>query len=284
MKSKMIYTLSILVLSITSFAFSFKFNLFTPFVVSATVVPVINNGYKIYTFTNSGSLTVVGGQKQIDYLIIGGGGGAPSTGGGGAGGFRTGSLMLTKGTYSITVGTGGTGKQNGNPSSAFGITADGGGYGGSDTFAGNSGGSGGGGYGAIRSDGLTWGPTNGGATVDSTEGFAGANAVIPARPASSSYSSGGGGGGAGGTGQSNFSTSQAGGNGGAGKSSTISGSSVCYAGGGAGGGYSPGLSTCGGGSNFGTGTAALNGTGGGAAGDSSTQPGGSGIVIVRVSL
>jgi hypothetical protein len=78
----------------------------------------------------------------VEYLVVGGGGGGGNNGGGGggAGGFLTGTLTLTPGAYSITVGTGGTpgtpfpaalrGNQGG--SSIFStITAAGGGGGGS---------------------------------------------------------------------------------------------------------------------------------------------------------
>lgn len=96
---------------------------------------------------------------NIEYLIVGGGGGAGSVsptnrgsgGGGGAGGYISGSMTLGSGTYFFSVGGGGTTEPNvdgynGVESSAFGITATGGGAGGggSGNTNGNAGGSGGG--------------------------------------------------------------------------------------------------------------------------------------------
>ena len=71
---------------------------------------------------------------SVDYLIIagGGGGGDESGGGGGAGGYISGSTSVTPSTgYSLVVGAGGAVQTSGNDSSAFTLTADGGGYGGS---------------------------------------------------------------------------------------------------------------------------------------------------------
>lgn len=112
------------------------------------------DGYRIHTFTSSGSLTIPGGYSGMDiqYLVVGGGGAGGSSfgGGGGAGGLRTNvpnntsgrgtsvesAMSISTGTYAVTVGAGGTvpynnaeGNQGG--SSVFnGITALGGGGGG----------------------------------------------------------------------------------------------------------------------------------------------------------
>ena len=97
------------------------------------------------------------GNLQVNYLIVagGGGGGSDDAGGGGAGGLLTGTTTLNQFSYSITVGAGGSpgtqagtgasnGSQGGN-STAFGLTAIGGGYGATQGNNGGSGGSGGGG-------------------------------------------------------------------------------------------------------------------------------------------
>jgi hypothetical protein len=77
----------------------------------------------------------------IEYLIVAGGGGGgclAKGGGGGAGGYLSGTLNLSTGSYSIVVGTGGNGSVPGNPivfasnglnSTAFSLTAIGGGRG-----------------------------------------------------------------------------------------------------------------------------------------------------------
>ena len=137
-------------------------------------------GYRIHTFTSSGSLVVNSG-GEVDYLVVAGGGGAGS-GGGGAGGMLTGTIpSLAPNTYTITVGVGGAGgggggpsggqsstPSNGSNSTALGVTADGGGRGGGGSISGrvgSDGGSGGGhGYdisGTARTSGTT-GQGNGG--------------------------------------------------------------------------------------------------------------------------
>lgn len=69
--------------------------------------------YKTLRFLNAGSGGTVtfGGTGVVDYLIVagGGGGGSDMGGGGGAGGLVSGSFTTTGGTYSITVGDGGSG-------------------------------------------------------------------------------------------------------------------------------------------------------------------------------
>jgi hypothetical protein len=110
--------------------------------------------YKVHYFTSSGNFEVLSGSENIDYMIVGGGGGsAEFSGGGGAGGVLTGSLLVTPQTYSFVVGDGGPAVLTtaiGNPgtgSSAFGLTAIGGGAGAGSSGAlqGGTGGSGGGG-------------------------------------------------------------------------------------------------------------------------------------------
>ena len=93
--------------------------------------------YKQHIFTSSGTFSVsTGGAVQV--LIVGaGGGGGMLGGGGGGGGVVVASGDVSSGSFSITVGTGGTGQvgwntsppyaTKGGSSSAFGIVAYGGG-------------------------------------------------------------------------------------------------------------------------------------------------------------
>jgi hypothetical protein len=119
---------------------------------------VTSGGYKYHTFTSSSTFSVTTG-GDIDVLVIGGGGGGGfesgnETGAGGGAGniaYQTGRT-ITSGSYSVTIGAGGTcGKCNhinatsGFNSTIFSIIALGGGYGGSNGQDGGNGGSGGGG-------------------------------------------------------------------------------------------------------------------------------------------
>ena len=110
--------------------------------------------YKIHKFTSNGNF-VIGASKTVDYLIVGGGGGGGhhSGGGGGAGGlvWKT-SESLSAGTYAAVIGSGGSTNNNsagsdGANSTFNSHTAQGGGGGGSggNSQAGRNGGSGGGG-------------------------------------------------------------------------------------------------------------------------------------------
>jgi autotransporter-associated beta strand protein len=235
----------------------------------------------------------------VEYLIVGGGGSGVDGygGGGGAGGFRTGSILLGNSTSAILVGAGGAAADrteagagnNGTNSTAFAITALGGGAGGTyATGAPNSGGSGGG-AGSINAQAGGAGSfgqgNNGGA------GFRNTN--VPATL------TGGGGGGAGAAGQSGAISS--GGAGGAGLSSDITGSMQWYAGGGGGSGFKSGGGPTGGAGGQGgggagvagdtyNGTAGTANTGGGGGGAQSNDQGfnrgvggagGSGVVIAR---
>jgi len=70
-------------------------------------------GYRIHTFTGSGTFAVATG-GSVEYLVVAGGGSggvggantSGGTGGGGAGGVLTGSVTVTAQSYSITVGEG----------------------------------------------------------------------------------------------------------------------------------------------------------------------------------
>ena len=261
-------------------------------------------GYRIHTFTTSGTFTVAGGINNVDVLVVaGGGGGGGSTAGGGGGGgvIYSSSYAVSNQTYSVTIGAGGSGSirsdqgaannTNGGNSVFGSLTAVGGGYGFSGYTTGsrlaNSGGSGGGaGYYSgndilISSPGSgTSGQGNSGGTVTANNDWGGA-----------------GGGGAGGIGSQNTSPSSTR-SGGIGLQSNISGTLKYYGGGGGGGVFnsdsaSPG--GLGGGGNGGSGlpTIAQNGTpntggGGGGGGFYQNGPGGgaggSGIVIVRYLL
>jgi hypothetical protein len=229
--------------------------------------------WRIHRFNDTGTFTltsVKAGSIRVEYLIVGGGGGGGMDmgGGGGGGGVLLGTTVLGPGTYSITVGAGGAGAPAagtaGQPSghqytipataggnSTFnGLTAYGGGFGGSSYrgytpgIAGGNGGSGGGASGYNDNAGTFYGGTG-----VSGQGFAGGNSTA-------AYYSGGGGG-AGAVGVS--STAQP--NGGAGKYSNILGRPYYWGGGGGGASYS--LSTGGNGGIGGGGGGALGNTTGG---------------------
>ena len=265
--------------------------------ISATggTSPATNvGGYKIHTFTSSGTFTVISG-GEVEYLVVagGGGGGSGVAGGGGAGGMLTGSVTLATNTYNITVGGGGTGGivfntyrgTSGYDSSISNlIVAAGGGAGASAQSGGPglgalSGGSGGGGSYYSDSPNIRLGNSG-----ISGQGNDGGDAP--------GVNNGGGGGGAGSAGSNAGSSS--GGNGGIGLQSRISGTNTYYAGGGGGGSNSTaGNGGTGGGGNGGlganyatTGTDGLGGGGGGAwnytAGNGGS--GGDGIVIIRYLL
>jgi len=260
-------------------------------------------GYKIHTFTTSGTLTVTSG-GDVEYLVIagGGGGGCGTAGGGGAGGYRTNvsgetsgggasaesSLNLSTGSYTIIVGAGGAGGvvstsnvSNGSNSIFGSITSIGGGAGGEGNTnntraAGQSGGSGGGDW-SYGGDSETNGSGTSGQGYD---GGTGAN------------DGGSGGGGAGAVGGSGSNSSK-GGDGGNGVSSSITGSAVVRGGGGGGAGYpdaSSGGTGGGGGSWYSNYTqSGTANTGGGGAGDYAYASGnggngGSGIVIIRYAV
>jgi hypothetical protein len=260
-----------------------------------------SGGYKIHTFTSSGSLTVITG-GEVEYLVVagGGGGGKNAGSGGGAGGMLTGPVTLAVGAYDITVGTGGAG---GSSSSAYGtkgndssiveatspptsiVAASGGGYG---VNVGNGGSGGSGGGGSDGNNGIASGGS--GMSGQGNNGGNGNHAGGEGRAA-------GGGGGAGAVGQNSQSSSQ-GGAGGTGVISTIrelgdvyyagGGGGACHytatgGSGGTGGGGSGGNSGGPGNGNPGTsGTINTGGGGGGGAGyNYDGANGGSGIVVIR---
>lgn len=265
---------------------------------SSSSITVGGVGYTLLSFTSTASLTV-SKDGVFDVLLIGGGGGGgngsdygygggnhPSDGGGGGGGgYITGTIYLTAGTHTVTVGAGGSSTVQGVDSRiASAITAFGGGYGGGAFFSGGYGGSAGGHSAYI---GTTVAGASGG-TSGSSQGNAG-GVGMQNNGYSAGNNRGGGGGGAGGAGVSGGTS----GNGGAGIDiSTWLGQSAgttLKAGGGAGGCYSgssPGTGGSGGGGNGGStgagGAGTANSGGGGGGGyTSGGGSGGSGIVYVR---
>ena len=159
---------------------------------------ISNNGnYRVHAFTSSGTLTVPSSFSTSSYyLVTAGGGGAGNSyfnatrggGGGGAGGviYNT-SYTLATGSYTITIGAGGSGGANenlgsdGSNTTAFSQTAIGGGGGAifSNTagtgFDGRPGGSGGGGRGSgtVGGAGTTGQGNAGGQGGDQTGGGGG---------------------------------------------------------------------------------------------------------------
>ena len=241
---------------------------------------VISPSNTIIKMTQSGTLTVTE-PGEIEILLVGGGGGGGRNGawpyyggGGGAGGvIHQTTFPVTAGEWDVTIGAGGEVSENGGMTTAFGLTAWGGGhgatYGGANASSGASGGGG-----ATRRD---WGDTSQnviGAAANPTYinapyfnlGNSGSNA-----PYYPEQCSGGGGGAGGPAGAGSKDTS----NGthlsrpGVAYICSITGSEVAYAGGG-GGAYWSGTSTTPGGGK--------NSYGGGG---NSNNPGGPGVVIVR---
>ena len=279
-------------------------------VPAGTVVPGAPD-YKYHVFNSTGTFTVsqVGTDATIDYLVVAGGASGNNAnpgGGGGAGGFRTtmgtsgrNSSAETKPTisatsYTITVGGGGpTGAGGDNGHSRKGsnsviatlsITSIGGGFAGwLATSAGVHGGPGGCGGGACS---YFDEPAGNGGSGTAGQGYDGGDA------ANVGFSAGGGGG-AGAAGQNASNGSQAAG--GVGLANSITGSSVYYSGGGGGGVYPGGTGGAGGNGGGGRGSTttveALPGTpntggggGGGGAMPSGGRDGGSGIVIIRYAI
>jgi hypothetical protein len=270
---------------------------------------IVNRSFLNLLYVNSTqgwitiSNTITASPYGIEYLIVAGGagGGGGHGGGGGAGGYLTNSgsslTVSPLNSYSIVIGSAGAGgiynaalATNGGNTTAFGLTAIGGGRGGCQNATGGpypdgaSGGSGGGG------STTTTGTTGNGGSGTSGQGYAGGN---------SPYWSGvdwpgGGGGGAGGVGQASTSATT-GGNGGTGRNTestwataTLTGVSGYYASGGAGNkgtatnGGGNGAPAYGGGDIAGVGT--INtGSGGGGGRAVAGGNGGSGIVIIKYS-
>lgn len=141
------------------------------------------DGYRYHTFTSSGTLEITDGGEGsfVEYLLVAGGGGGATDyevgGGGGGGGLVSGILnnVNVSDTYPILIGAGGSrgsgidetntgggsNGTNGENTTAFGLTAIGGGAGATRGNNGLSGGSGGGaGDGGPRSGGAALQPSS----------------------------------------------------------------------------------------------------------------------------
>jgi len=258
--------------------------------------------YKLHIFTESGIFRPEG-LTEVDVMIVGGGGsgGTDNSGGGGAGGLIwLQNLAVSNQDYTILIGGPSADNSNlntrsnaGNPSSAFGYTALGGGYGATgDAPVGYNGGPGG---------------SGGGGASEGTNGSGGSGTVGQGNNGGDSANGGGGGGGgAGSVGQNgNVRGTQLGGNGGDGldMSSYFGiefGENGWFAGGGGGGNENsinnPSSGGMGGGgdspydshTNSTRGQVNTGGGGGGGTYNSSANAlgsgGGSGIVIIRYYL
>ena len=191
-----------------------------PLFTSATGGAISTCGdYKIHTFTGGGCFVVTagngptvtgGGPNKVDYLVVAGGGsgGGDRGGGGGAGGVRSsfpnacGHLVITTGTFPITVGSGGAGVGDnsvgtkGGDSVFSNITATGGGRGGSSPSASSPGGAGGSGGGGSGPGGNA-GPGNNPPTSDPATPSQGNNGGSNPAPLPGLQQGGGGGGGSG---------------------------------------------------------------------------------------
>jgi hypothetical protein len=248
------------------------------------------NGYRIHVFNGTATFNALL-PLNVEYLIVAGGGSAGSatyhSGGGGAGGVLQGSCLVNAGTYTVTVGSGGsnpgganTKGNNGSNSSFNGLTALGGG--GAGVYSNQTGLSGGSGGGAGAEGGIVG--TAG--TGTSGQGYNGATG------GTASNKHGGGGGGAGGAGT--IGGASTGGDGGIGILSSISGILNYYGGGGGGSTETLGETTTGGlggggNGNYNTGeNGTVNTGGGGGAGErvspTTSGSGGSGIVIIRYKI
>lgn len=260
-----------------------------------------DNTYVYHTFPWSGTFTPLT-SLTCDYLIVAGGGGggyafAGAGGGGGAGGYKNGSTSVTATNYTITVGAAGSRAPNGSTkgitggtSSAFSLTADGGGGGGSapSTPAGANGASGGGASGDNAASGGTGisGQGFAGGSSNGVGGGAGGGGMSAAGTAGSTVSGAAGGNGlstwsawlaAVGIGQNSSGTWYVGGGGGGG----------AYTGGAGSGGLGGGGTGATDGTTAGAGTANSGGGGGGQNRNfvgGGGGNGGSGVVIVRYTV
>lgn len=243
----------------------------TTIAASASVTPVADGAYDVYTFNASGTFTTTT-TGAVRALVIAGGGGGGGTGGGGAGGYQEKGVVTTPQTYAITVGAGGTAAALGaNSSIGSALVSTGGGSGDAPN---KNGGSGGGGSPSQGFDNAVAGGTG-----IAGQGFAGGYGFYDI--ASGPAYTGGGGGGAGAVGGQGG-VPWVGGDGGTGKSSDITGTATTRGGGGGGqGSAARGFGGAGGGGAGGPSpTNGTANTGGGAGGASMT--GGSGVVIIRV--
>jgi hypothetical protein len=216
------------------------------YVTTCTPTESINDSSTVLTFNNVGTCNwqAPTSISSINVLLVGGGGGGGGwvAGGGGGGGVVQQQSTITSGnTYSISVAAGGRGTHvmggtaisagtNGGDTTAFGLTAFGGGLGATWTeYATGSRATGGGGGGSTGT-GSAGSPD---VSISPAQGFSGGTAT---GNSSFGFPTGGGGGAGGAGGNASGGVS---GNGGAGRSSTISGTSTSYGGGGGGGCHGP---------------------------------------------
>lgn len=265
--------------------------------VTGTVTTTESEGYIVHRFNGTGTFTPVYDAPLEVLIVAGGGGGGEAEGtiaGDGAGGGGAGGIIYTSLTtvtvgnaYTITVGAGGTNRISGSNSSAFGLTAIGGGCGG-DTRNNNvqSGGSGGGAGGnCILSN-------RSGAAGTYLQGNAGGNDLEAS--GACRYRGGAGGGGFYSAGTDHPAGSHNGSDGGLGIRTWMAGYAFDIGGGGGGGRGSYGTSGgngyygggAGGGNSGPTAGAVNQGGGGGAGAADSTSikfgaSGGSGVVFIR---
>lgn len=113
------------------------------FTATGGTLSYTRSGYVVHTFTTSEPFNVTSGSLSVEYVVIGGGGGGSggafgaSFGPGGASGtLRTGTLAVTPGPYTVTIGGGGAASSppqstggTGQPSVFGPVTAPGGGGG-----------------------------------------------------------------------------------------------------------------------------------------------------------
>lgn len=237
----------------------------------SSYVQVIDDGSNNWRikFLKNGTLTFTqlgGASSGIDLFLVGGGGGSGDRAGGGGGYTKTvNSVIPTTGTsYPIVIGNGGLARADGEGSSAFGSSVEGGKGGGNSTSGlrtGGAGGSGGGGYSPqVFGDNVCEGGSNG--SSGETSGGAGQGSTTKEFGESSGTVYAGGGAGLSQTSDSNETIcTNAGGNGGGGacRGGTNT-DTIAWAAGDSG---HPGVANTG---------------GGGGAGNVS---GGSGIIIIR---
>jgi len=137
---------------------------------------VTSGNYKYHVFTSSGTLTIDGGYKEMEVLMVGGGGGG-GYGGGGCGQIVHDYIFLPTGDVTVTIGAGGhyagwssAWDANGNVTSLtksnWELYANGGGGGGSSSgnFAAASGGGGGGAVKSANSGGTQYNSLRDGGT------------------------------------------------------------------------------------------------------------------------
>jgi hypothetical protein len=241
-------------------------------------------GKTIHTFTSSATFSVNTG-GVVELLVVGGGAGGSQRGGGGGAGqvLYSSSLYVVSGSYTVTIGNGGSGSVGFSAltpagSSSFGtIRAKGGGIPAGTNQGQTPGGAAGGGW--------SYNAPAGGRSITGSDGMGNGGDVLVGNINAGYANAGPGGGGAGENGQSGLRLIGSGGNG---LQYGISGTPTFYGGGGGGGYYDLFLGAGagglgGGGATFVTGSPNTGGGGGGAAYGGIAGNGGSGIVIVAYS-